>query len=62
MKYQFSYIRDYFKSKYPEDRDMFEVVPVRSKLFKIVRKAVRRLHYFIANFGDNHPELVNLDD
>lgn len=50
-KYQFSYIRDYFKARYPADSDMFEVVPVRSKLFKIERTAIRKLTYFIANFG-----------
>lgn len=55
--YQFSFIRDYFKSQtqIPAEKAMFTVISVRSKLFKIIREAIRKLYYYIGNFGKNLP-------
>jgi hypothetical protein len=62
-RYHFSYIRNYFQNVYPHDKEMFTVQSVKSKVFKILRVSVRKLYYFIANFGaDQLPPLINLDD
>lgn len=60
--FQFSYIRDFFKRCNQKEEDIFTVVAVRSKLFKILRAAIRKLYYFIGNFGPSTPELITLDD
>ncbi len=60
--YKIAVIRDLFHQKYPNDMHIFTVAALRSQIFRIIRMGIRKLYYFIANFGRSLPEMIALDD
>ena len=55
-------ITDYLKEIFPKDRDAFSIVALRSQLFKILRKALRKLDTLINKYGSTRiPEFRKLN-
>jgi len=46
---------------FPRDRDAFSAIAIRSQLYKILRKSIKKFYYFISNCGTaNLPEYKKL--
>lgn len=57
-----SQITDYFKDIFPKDRDAFSSVAIRSQLYKILRKALKKFYTLINKYGSKRlPEVKKLN-
>lgn len=53
----------YFKKIFPNDSDFFSAAALRSQLYKMLRKSIKKLYRLIYDYGTNKlPQIKRLKD